>query len=404
MARVVYLDCFAGISGDMLLGALLDAGLPVDALREELAKLKLKGYSLEPVRVQRAGLAATRLKVQIEQDTPHRSAAQIIRLIRESRLLAADKEKAVAVLERLASVEGEIHGASPESVALHELGSLDTVIDVVGAVTGLRLLGVRQLYSSPLPLGSGVVDTAHGMLPVPAPATLELIRRANAPVSGLEWQGEVTTPTGAAIVTTLARFERPAMTLIGIGHGAGSRDPEDRPNVLRLWLGDREDERQAMLLLETNVDDMTGEILGYVQEQLFSAGAADVWFTPIQMKKNRPAIRLSVLCPSEKENEMVALLLMETSTLGVRATEVRRHEAQRETFEFASSLGQAAVKVKRLQGRVVQVAPEYEACRRLAQEKRLPLLEVYRIVQTEALTQIKERGHPLGMPSDKAVK
>jgi hypothetical protein len=396
MVRVAYLDCFAGISGDMLLGALLDAGLTIEVLREELAKLDMRGYSLEAAKVQRGGLAATQAKVQIEEDRPHRPAAEVIRLIRDSRLPDDDKAKATAVFERLASVEGEIHGVPPESVELHELGSIDTIIDVAGAVAGLRLLGVAELYASPLPAGSGVVSTAHGTLPVPAPATLALMVRANAPVSRLDWPGEVTTPTGAAIVTTLAKFERPAMTLLGVGHGAGSRDPEDRPNVLRLWLGEREDGQQTMLLLETNVDDMTGEVLGYVQERLFSAGAADVWFTPIQMKKNRPAVKLSVLCDSEKENEMLAVLLAETSTLGVRASEVRRHEAQRETFEFASSLGPAAVKVKRLQGRVVQVAPEYEACRRLAQERRLPLLDVYRSVETEALTEMKERGHPIG--------
>jgi uncharacterized protein (TIGR00299 family) protein len=396
MVRVAYLDCFAGISGDMLLGALLDAGVFMEALREELAKLDIRGYSLEAAKVRRAGLAATQAKVRIEEDKPHRPAAEVIRLIRESLLPDGDKAAAMAVFERLASVEGEIHGASPESVELHELGSLDTIIDVVGAVAGLRLLGVAELYASPLPAGSGVVNTAHGTLPVPAPATLRLMTRVNAPISRLDWPGEVTTPTGAAIVTTLAKFERPAMTLTGMGHGAGSRDPEDRPNVLRLWLGEREDGRQTMLLLETNVDDVTGEVLGYVQERLFSAGAADVWFSPIQMKKNRPAVKLSVLCASEKENEMLAVLLTETSTLGVRASEVRRHEAQRETFEFASSLGQASVKVKRLRGQVVQIAPEYEACRRLAQERQLPLLEIYRIVQTEALREMKERGHPLG--------
>jgi hypothetical protein len=401
LVRVAYLDCFAGVSGDMLLGAFLDVGLPIDALREELAKLDLEGYSLEPVQVERVGLAATQLNVRIEEDRPHRhrSATEIVGLISGSRLPDDDKKKAIAVFERLAAVEGRIHGASPESVELHELGSLDTVIDVVGAVVGLRLLAVAELYASPLPMGRGVVKTAHGTLPVPAPATIELMTGASAPLSELDWQGEVTTPTGAAIVTTLAKFERPPMTMLAVGHGAGSRNPEDRPNVLRLWLGEAGDSRQKMLLLETNVDDVTGEVLGYVQERLFSAGAADVWFTPIQMKKNRPAVKLSVLCLLEKESEMLALLLAETSTLGVRATEVRRHEAQRETFELASSLGRAVVKVKRLHGQVMQVAPEYEACRRLARETRLPLLEVYRIVQAEALAEMTKRERPHGASS-----
>ncbi|MDI6857708.1 MAG: nickel pincer cofactor biosynthesis protein LarC [Dehalococcoidia bacterium] len=399
MPTVAYLDCFAGVSGDMLLGALIDAGLPLPALREELAKLGIEGYALEAVKVRRAGLAATLLQVHIEEGAPHRSATEMIAVVRRSGLPDGDREKAVAVLERLAEVESAVHGASPESIELHELGSPDTLVDIVGTVVGLRLLKVEELFASPLPPGSGFVKTAHGTLPVPAPATLAIMTRAGAPLASAEWQGEVTTPTGAAIITTLAKFERPLMRLTGLGYGAGSRDPEDHPNVLRLWLGERAGARGAMLLLETNVDDMTGEVLGYVQERLFAAGAADVWFTPIQMKKNRPAVKLSVLCPSERESEIVALLLEETSTLGVRTVDVRRHEAQRETFQFASSLGQAIVKVKRLGGRVAQAAPEYEACRRLAQETGLPLIEVYRIVQAEALAEIEKRRRPSQAPS-----
>lgn len=399
MALVAYLDCFAGVSGDMLLGALVDAGLPLPALREELAKLRIEGYALEAVKVRRAGLAATLVQLQIQEGAPHRSAAEMIAAVRRSGLPDGDREKAVAVLERLAEVESAVHGSSPESIDLHELGSPDTLVDIVGTVAGLRLLGVEELYSSPLPAGSGLVQSAHGALPVPAPAALQIMVRAGAPLSSAEWQGEVTTPTGAAIVTTLAKFERPPMRLAGLGYGAGSRDPKDRPNVLRLWLGERAGARGAMLLLETNVDDMTGEVLGYVQERLFSAGAADVWFTPIQMKKNRPAVKLSVLCPVDSEGEIVALLLEETSTLGVRAVDVRRHEAQRETVEFASSLGPAVVKVKRVGARVAQAAPEYEACRRLAQETGLPLIEVYRIVQAEALAEMEKRGRPSQAPS-----
>jgi len=395
MASIAYLDCFSGISGDMLLGALLDAGLSVQALRRELAKLGLKGYRLKAKKARRAGLAATQAVVELEDDQPRGRLSEILGLIRESALPDGDKERGAAVFQRLAEAEARVHGATPDSVVLHELGSLDTVIDVMGAVAGLRLLGVEELFASALPAGGGSVEGAHGLLPVPAPATLELIARARAPVSGAGWQGELVTPTGAAIVTTLARFQRPAMRVTKVGYGAGSRDFEGRPNVLRLWLGEILPAATAsMLLIETNIDDMSPEILGYVQGRLFAAGAADVWFTPIQMKKNRPAIKLSALCSIGKEDAIVGVLLRESSTLGVRVTEVRRHEAEREVITFPSSLGTAMVKIKRWEGEPPQLSPEYESCRRLAEELSLPLAEVYRIVQGEALIYMKERGIP----------
>ena len=395
MASIAYLDCFSGISGDMLLGALLDAGLSVQALRRELAKLGLKGYRLKAKKARRAGLAATQAVVELEDDQPRGRLSEILSLVRESALPDGDKERGAAIFQRLTEAEARVHGATPDSVVLHELGSLDTVIDVMGAVAGLRLLGVEELFASALPAGGGSVEGAHGLLPVPAPATLELIARARAPVSGAGWQGELVTPTGAAIVTTLARFQRPAMRVTKVGYGAGSRDIEGRPNVLRLWLGEILPAATAsMLLIETNIDDMSPEILGYVQGRLFAAGAADVWFTPIQMKKNRPAIKLSALCSIGKEDAIVGVLLRESSTLGVRVTEVRRHEAEREVITFPSSLGTAMVKIKRWEGEPPQLSPEYESCRRLAEELSLPLAEVYRIVQGEALIYMKERGIP----------
>jgi uncharacterized protein (DUF111 family) len=231
----------------------------------------------------------------------------------------------------------------------------------------------------------------HGDLPVPAPATLELMAMAAAPLasSAGDRPMELVTPTGAAIVTALATFERPVMTMAGIAHGAGGRNPQGWPNVLRLWLGDAlEPARPAMLQVETNIDDMNPEIYGYVQERLFAAGAADVWYQAIQMKKNRPGVLLSVLCSAEREHEITALLLRETSTLGVRVRPVSRHEAQRETLQFESSLGPAAVKVKRLPGEPPRVAPEYEACRRIAEQRNMPLADVYRVIEREAIERL----------------
>jgi hypothetical protein len=226
---------------------------------------------------------------------------------------------------------------------------------------------------------------------VPAPATLELMAGAGAPMapSPSDRPMEMVTPTGAAIVTTLANFERPGMTVERVAYGAGGRNPEGWPNALRLWVGETVDARPTMLLVETNIDDMNPEIYGYVQEKLFAAGAADVWFQPVQMKKNRPGIIVSVLCPPEREDAIAAVLLRETSTLGVRVSTVSRHEAAREVLEFESTLGPAAVKVKRLLGEPPRVAPEYEACRRIAEERGMPLAEVYRVVEREALARLE---------------
>jgi hypothetical protein len=387
MTRLAYLDCFSGISGDMLLGALVDAGLSLDALRVELAKLPLTGYRLDAAKTERSGIAATKLTVELEEAAQlHRRLSDILRLIERSGLPANDKERSSAVFRRLADAEARVHGVEPDAVEFHEVGAVDAIVDITGAVVGLRLLEVDELYCSPLPAGGGTARGAHGQLPVPAPATLELLAQAGAPLAaGPDIDMELVTPTGAAIVTTLARFQRPAMSLRATGYGAGARDIEGRPNVLRVWLGDALGRPAMMLLIETNIDDMNPEIYGYAQERLFEAGAADVWLQSIQMKKNRPGVLLSVLCAIEREDAVVATLLRETSTLGVRVREVSRHEAEREIVEFKSSLGPAAAKVKRLPGLPPTVAPEFEVCARLAVNSGLPLAEVYRIVQEEAL-------------------
>ncbi len=390
MTRVLYLDCLSGISGDMLLGALVDVGLSVDEMRAELAKLQLEGYRVESTKTRRAGLAATQVTVSLEESKqPHRRLADILTLIDQSSLPASDKERGSAVFQSLAEAEASVHGSSPDDVEFHEVGAVDAIVDVMGIIAGLRLLAVEQLCCSAHPGGAGWVATPHGQLPVPAPATLALLTKAGAAIKvGPDPETELVTPTGAAIVATLARFERPAMSLRSVGYGAGGRDPEDRPNVLRVWLGETTRPQSTMLLIETNIDDMSPELLGYAHERLFETGAVDVWMTPVQMKKGRPGVLLSVLCPVDQEQAVVDVLLSETSTLGVRVSGVSRHEAERESFEFESSLGPAAVKVKRLPGRDPVVAPEYEACARIARERGLPLADVYRIMQAEALEHI----------------
>ncbi len=393
MGRVAYLDCFSGISGDMLLGALLHAGAPLQGMRGELGRLPLTGYSLEAAGVTRAGLAATQAEVRLgepQQPRPDgrpsgRTLVEVADIIERSSLPESDREKGTSVFRRLAEAEAAAHGETVETVHLHDVGAVDAIVDVMGTIAGLRLLGVVELYCSPLPAGAGEVEGRHGVLPVPAPATLELLARASAPLrAAFAEEGELVTPTGAAIVTTLARFERPEMTLERIGYGAGSRDLPQRPNVLRLWLGEAVNAAtRPMVLLETNIDDMTGEMLGYALERLLAAGAADAWLTPVQMKKNRPGVVLSAICTEAEEAALAGLILRETSTLGLRVRPVHRWEAEREALQFESSLGPAAVKVKRLPGEPPRVAPEYEACHRLAEASGLPLADVYRIVRAE---------------------
>ena len=394
MAHIAYFDCFSGVSGDMVLGALLDAGLPAEELRRELNKLGLAGWELEAKAAERGGLAATQAIVAVEGPQAARTLPEVLAIIDGSGLPQGDRQTGAKAFRRLAEAEARVHGESVEAVHLHEVGAVDAIIDIMGAIVGLRLLGVEEAYASSLPLGSGEVAMAPargGSLPLPAPATLELLAMAKAPIVAGSGDGELVTPTGAAIVTTLARFGRPAMTVERVGYGAGSANPRHRPNVLRLWLGEAiESPVRTMVLLETNIDDMTGELLGYVQEKLLAAGAADAWFTPIQMKKGRPGVMVSVLCSEAAEAEVARLLLRETSTLGVRVRPVHRYEAEREVLEFQSSLGPAAVKVKRLAGEPSRVAPEYEACKRLAERSGLPLAEVYRIVQAEAEKRLGE--------------
>jgi uncharacterized protein (TIGR00299 family) protein len=377
----------------MIAGALLDAGLSFDTLRTELGGLGLPAgaFSLSVTAVQRAGFAATKFDVEVTEQPQHRSLAEVFAIIEASGLPAPDRRQIRAIFQALGEAEAKVHGESFDAVQLHEVGAVDAIVDVSAAVVGLRLLGIDQVYVSPLPLGHGHVKGRHGLLPVPAPATLELIAHADAPIAEGEGQaGELLTPTGAAILTTLGEFKRPAMRVQKTGSGAGGRDPEGRPNILRVWLGESDTPLRRMRVIETNIDDMTPELLAYAQERLFAAGASDVWFTPIQMKKNRPGVMLSVIGAEALESALADILLRETSTLGVRVREVSRYEAQREVFEFESSLGPAAVKVKRLSGEPPTLSPEFEVCRRLAEAHSLPLAEVYRLVTAEAEARIKD--------------
>jgi len=396
--KAAYFDCFSGASGDMILGALLDCGLDIAALEAELHKLGLSGWSLRAERQSRGPITGTKAIVEIATDAASGlcSLAAIDDAIAGSGLDGQVKSNALAVYTRLAAAEEQVHGRPADAIHLHEVAALDAVIDVVGACVGLHLLGVEHVFCSPLPLGAGSVSTAHGRLPVPAPATAALLALARAPVrapaDGDEERGEVLTPTGAAILTTLASFGQPAMSIERVGCGLGSRQFPGLPNALRLWLGTAEGEHRGQLLqIETNIDDMAPELYPYVMERMFALGALDVWLTPVQMKKGRPGVVLSALAREDVEPALVEILLSESSTLGVRSFPVSRHEAARETIEFTSSLGPAAVKLKRFAGRV-SIAPEYEVCRRLAEQHGTPLQAVYEVLAREGAEVARQRS------------
>ena len=380
--KIAYFDCIAGASGDMLLGALLDAGLPLKSLQEQLAALNLGSeFELKAYRVSKNGFTATKLDVIVHEPQHGRHLAEIEAILHASSLPEHIQAKASGIFRRLAEVEAGIHGQPVEQVHLHELGGVDTMVDVVGTLLGLEGLGVEQVYASPLPLGRGFVKGAHGQIPLPAPATIALLK--DVPVRGSEIEMELVTPTGAVLLSTLCVGfgPIPAMTLTGQGYGAGGRDLPI-PNVLRLLLGQQPDARQApsiesLVLLETNVDDNNAEINGYAMEKLLAAGALDVFFTSIQMKKNRPAVLITVLCRPAETDALEMILFCETSTLGVRRQSVERRCLERTSENVVTPYGPVRVKVALLPDGSIKRAPEYEDCKQAAQTHDVPLRVVY---------------------------
>ena len=396
--KVAYIQSIGGASGDMLLGALIDAGLSLDALQEALSLLNVGGYQLSATIERRCEVRGTKLSVGLEGSRRF-SPRQFLGTVEDSALPDQVKSASTQVLHRLWQAEARVHGEDAGDLELEELGTVDTLVDVVGFAWGIHQLGIEQIFAGPLVLGASTPPRRAGGYSNPAPATLELAAMAGAPVSPElaihEGAGELTTPTGAAIITSLAKFQRPSMTIDRIGVGLGGKDPEAFPNVLRLWLGETVEAfasvgepaaklQQGIVLLETNLDDATGEVLGYVQERLFDLGALDVWHTPIQMKKNRPGIVLSVLLPERLEKAGAELILRETPTLGVRRRPVERYATDRNTVRMETALGPVRIKLKYLAGTIVAAAPEYEDCRALALESGKPLQDVYRLAESQA--------------------
>lgn len=374
-----FVDCFAGISGDMLLGALIDAGAPVDNLLLGLETLPLSGWELKIERVRKGAISATSVSVIVKEKQPERHLSDIESIVLASQLPEKVKEQSLKVFQLLAEAEAKVHGIGVNEVHFHEVGAVDSIVDIVGSVYALHLLGVQAVYASALPFSRGRVKTLHGDLPVPAPATMELL--CGVPTYPLDIEVELVTPTGAALLKALANGfgMPPPFTPRKVGYGAGKRDLPF-PNVLRVIVGDMPNnvalERERLVVVETNLDDMTGEMAGFAMERLLTAGVRDVWVVPAQMKKNRPAIVLSVLCDHEKLPTVLQILLRETTTLGARVQEVERLCLPREIWEVTTPYGTVKVKVAKLGDEIVNIAPEYEDCRRLALERGVPLKEV----------------------------
>lgn len=374
---IAYLDIPSGISGDIFLGCLVDGGWSVAALQETIAALHLPADSWQVTAqsVMRGPLRATLVDVQAAVGDAHRHLGDINHIINQATLPDRVKANALAIFRRLAAAEANVHGSTIEEVHFHEVGALDAIIDIVGVCAGLDALQIAQLYASGAPLGEGWTNSAHGRIPLPAPATLALLTAAGAPTRPAPGPGELVTPTGAAILAELAIFEQPRMRLQRTGLGAGQKEFA-WPNIARLWLGEPLDGGQ-LVQLETNIDDMNPEFYEPVRERLFAAGAVDVWTTPIGMKKGRPSTMLSVLGPAAQEQLLVEILLRETTTLGVRGHYVHRHEAQRDFVRVDTIYGPVSLKRKWMYNEVVSAKPEYEECLRLAGDHGVAVQTVY---------------------------
>ena len=390
--RVGYVQALGGASGDMLLASLIDAGLKIKSLEKIVDLLGVRGVTFKESKSERNGVSGTHLDVILDSEAEKpRRWQDFVSMVEASSLSSNVKNTASGIFALIGEAESKVHGSDVEHVHLHELGTLDTLVDVVGVIAGLEIMGVEKVFCSSLPTGSGTVRTAHGRVMVPAPATETILAMTSAPSHGpptsLPSTGEMLTPTGAAILGSISEFEAPVMTIELVGHGLGTRNPDSYPNALSLTIGEIDEVKasEELKLIETNLDDSTGEILGYVQQVLIAkSGVRDVWTTPISMKKDRPGIMLSVLIESSAEAETAGFILRETSSLGIRTRSVDRIIAERSIEELSLAIGTCNVKIKSLEGKPVSASPEFDDCKRIAEQIGIPVIEVMKIVQSEA--------------------
>jgi len=385
--RIAYFDCFSGVSGDMILGALIDAGADLHKLESELSKLKISGFTLKAEKTTRKGLSGTRFFVDADHSHAERHLTDIEKIMDKSDLGDDIKAKAKAIFRDLAEVEAKIHNTNPGDVHFHEIGGLDSIVDVVGSLIVMKMLGVETMYASRIPVGTGFVECDHGVLPLPAPATLELLK--GIPVYASSIDKELVTPTGIAILKHVVQSfgTIPEMKIERIGYGAGSRDLKI-PNLLRVWIGEtevkQEYEQDEVILIETNIDNMNPEILGYALERLLERGALDVFMTPIFMKKNRPGTLLSILITPDKLDETISIIFAETHSLGIRFQRLERRKLPRELITVETSFGPVRVKVGHIDTEKRIISPEYEDCREIAARLGIPLRKVYGEAQAAA--------------------
>jgi pyridinium-3,5-bisthiocarboxylic acid mononucleotide nickel chelatase len=394
MEKILYIDCFSGISGDMMLAALLDFGLDFNFLKEELGKIEISGYEIDQVKVKKSGISASKFEVKVTGSQAHRSYDDIRELINKSTISKKAKVIALAIFETIASAESIVHNVEKGKVHFHEIGAVDSIIDIAGTAIAIAKLAPDKVFCADIPLGRGFVQTMHGVLPVPAPATLEILK--NLSVYTGDFDFEVTTPTGAAIVKSLANGfgNIPLMKVKGIGFGAGSLEIKGRPNMLRIISGELcnaqkdetgpgvseefETEYENMVLLSANIDDTSAEIIGFILEKLFEAKVPDAWTEPVFMKKNRQSIKINVLCRPEGVKTALDILFMESSTFGVRSQSIKRYQLKREMRIISLPYGEIEVKIGYYKNKISSVSPEYESCRKLALKTGKPLKEVYR--------------------------
>lgn len=385
--KILYVDAFAGISGDMTVGAFVDLGLPLEQLQRQLQQVALGDYTITATPRRVHGIGATKFEVHTAMHGhAHRAFRDIRRMLGASALDAVAKRHALAIFSKLAAAEGHVHGVAVDDVEFHEVGAVDSIIDIVGAAIGLQTFAIERVYVAPLPLGSGIVPSQHGPLPVPGPATVELLRGfTTRPGDG---EGELVTPTGAAILASTATSDPPPEIQIeAVGYGAGARTLRDRPNLLRLVVGESitaagHDEQ---VVIETNIDDYNPEFYEHVMERLFEAGAREVYLTPVHMKKNRPGVVLSLLCSEGERDRLSRIVLSETSAIGLRSHSVRRVVLTRDTREVTTPYGIVRVKIARGPDGYENLAPEYEDCKRLARAQHVPIKIVYQTAVAAAL-------------------
>ena len=379
--KLAYFDCFSGISGDMTLGALVDAGCVVEELRAGLHGLQIPEWDLTARKVWKNGMSATYVKVVTEDQAKHRSLSAILEILQKSQLAPVVRDRAAAVFQKLGEAEARVHDVPLEKIHFHEVGAVDAIVDIVGVSICFHAMGIERFACSALNVGGGTVKMAHGVLPVPAPATANLLQGKPTYSNGV--QQELVTPTGAAIVATLCESfgPQPPMSVSAIGYGAGTADLEGQPNVVRILVGEAAEKPVAgfdeeIAVIEANLDDMNPQIYGYFSEKALGAGALDVYTTPVQMKKNRPGTLLTVLCKPQDTNTLMSLIFAETTTFGARSYRAQRRVLPREWVNVVTDFGDVRIKVSRMNGRILHVAPEYDDCRKLAVEKNVPLQRV----------------------------